>query len=79
MQIQACDYKNIKGFLLENSNISVVVLPELGGKIASFKYKEKDFELLFQNPNDKYLVDQVGSDFSEYDVSGFDDCFPYRI
>jgi len=76
MQITACDFKNIKGFLLENNTISVVVLPELGGKIASFKYKKNDFELLFQNPKNRYLRAQVGSDFSEYDASGFDDCFP---
>ena len=60
---------------LENEQIKVDVIPKLGGKIASFFHKGKDFEVLFQ-PTMEYKIPKLYSNFSEFDASGFDDAFP---
>ena len=69
-------FKGIESIVLENKLLKVVVLPSIGGKIASIYNKEKDFELLFQNKNSEYKHPKLNDDFAEYDASGFDDAFP---
>ena len=69
-------FKGIGSIVLENKILKVVVLPSLGGKIASIYNKEKDFELLFQNKNNEYNHPKLNDNFAEYDASGFDDAFP---
>ncbi len=69
-------FKDTKAVILENDSLKVIVLPELGGKIASVYNKTKDFELLFQNKEEVYKKAGIYSDFGEYDASGFDDAFP---
>ncbi|GMQ56664.1 hypothetical protein AN1V17_10580 [Vallitalea sediminicola] len=76
IEIYESIYKNQKSVHISNRFISCTILPELGGKIASFYHKDKKFELLFQNKSDKYLNPDMYDDFSLYDASGFDDCFP---
>ncbi|MEI6856181.1 DUF5107 domain-containing protein [Psychrilyobacter sp.] len=61
--------------ILENHRIKIKILPDYGGKIISIINKENKSEILFQNF--KILkTPTYGSIFSEYDSSGFDECFP---
>lgn len=71
----ACTYNGLKAYRLENEKIEVVVIPELGGKIASLKRKRNQIELLFQ-PKNPYSKPSVFDDFSLFQPSGIDDCFP---
>lgn len=63
---------------LENEKMSVKILPELGGKIASVFYKAKQFELAAQSPDGQYRLpeESVNPPFGKYDASGLDDAFP---
>jgi hypothetical protein len=61
---------------LENEYLRVIVLPEIGGKLASIFSKTKDFELAFQNKENEYKKAEIYDDFGDYDASGFDDAFP---
>ncbi len=61
---------------LENRQISVSLIPALGGKVISLYDKESAFECLFQNSRGAYRQPGLFSNFSEYDASGFDDAFP---
>lgn len=71
------NFKGLKGIKLENDFLCIVILPALGGKIASFCQKEKHFELAFQNPKCHYTLPQAGNSvFEAFDCSGFDDAFP---
>lgn len=74
--IRLIDYKHEKAIQLENDYINVIVLPRLGGKIASYYHKAKSFEALYQNTSDQYGNPNIDSKFSEFTPSGFDDCFP---
>lgn len=74
--IQTILWKNISGVLMENEWLAVVVLPNMGGKIASICYKEKAFEVVAQNTSGEYRHPRMYDDFSKYDASGLDDAFP---
>lgn len=69
-------YKGLEAFTLENHDLKLTILPTMGLKIASLFVKEKEFELVFQPTDDNYKQADYGSDFSEYDTSGIDDCLP---
>ena len=64
--------------ILENNYLSVKILPELGGKVASVFYKPASFELAAQSPDGNYRVPQEAwnPSFEKYDASGIDDAFP---
>lgn len=70
------EFKGEQGVVLENEKIKAIILPNIGGKVASFYSKETDFELLFQNKEDLYKVPNIYSDFARFDAAGFDDAFP---
>lgn len=61
--------------ILENNKIKIKILPDYGGKILSIINKESNREILFQNL-ELLKTPTYGSVFSEYDSSGFDECFP---
>jgi galactose mutarotase-like enzyme len=69
-------FKGMRGLCLENGSTRVIVLPGLGGKVASFFHKQNGFEVLFQNKASRFHRPSLYSDFARYDASGFDDCFP---
>lgn len=76
MEISESFFKGTRSIEISNDEIGISVLPYIGGKIARFYNKKKDFELLFQNKEEKYREANIHDDFSKYDASGFDDCFP---
>lgn len=61
---------------LENEFLRAVTLPRFGGKVASLYCKEKQFELLFQNPKSGFTPARLGDSFGEFEACGFDDAFP---
>ncbi len=74
---------NPKRLVLENETLRVLLLPEVGFKIASVFYKPRSFEAVFQpsNPEGKPLDEMYrtafpGASFEHYDTSGIDDCIP---
>lgn len=76
MRISKTSHLNQEGFLLENDLIKLTVLPHLGGKIASIRYKPARFECLFQPMKNQYEIPSYGARFEDFDKSGLDDCFP---
>ena len=61
---------------IENEKIRIECIAEHGGKLSSIFDKEKQIEFLFQNPKGIYKKAKLGSDFSKFEASGFDDGFP---
>ncbi|MBM7868731.1 galactose mutarotase-like enzyme [Clostridium pascui] len=74
--ISNIEFKERHAIKIENDFLRVIVIPELGGKIASIFRKDKEFELLFQNKEQVYKTPQLYSSFEDFDASGFDDAFP---
>lgn len=75
-EITYLKWKNLDGIQLENAWIRVIILPKLGGKIASVCYKKRQFEFAAQYRGEAYRLPGTDADFIEYDASGLDDAFP---
>ncbi len=69
-------FQNLSAIRIENEGMRIIVLPENGGKVASIYDKQKNFELLFQNPKQQFERPKIYSNFADFDASGFDDAFP---
>ena len=67
---------NTESVVLENAFLRAVVMPSRGGKITSLRYKQNQFELLFQNPKSMFSHAPLYADFSKFEACGFDDAFP---
>lgn len=76
-QIEKISYKGLNAIRMMDEDIQVIILPEWGSKIASIYDKEKQREWLHHNQNFAYNLPKYGSDYvGEYDIGGFDECFP---
>lgn len=60
---------------MQTDTLAVVVLPELGGKIASLRWLPADLELL-QAPLADYAARDMTMGFEQGDASGWDECLP---
>ena len=69
-------YLNIDAIVLENDQLIVHILPNLGGKVASIKSKKTDYEYIFQASKKAYDFPDYAASFEKYDTSGIDDCIP---
>lgn len=74
--VSTTEWHGERAVVLQNDNVLAVVLPKHGGKIASLYHKQKEFELLFQNPHPTFQKAALGADFSRFEACGFDDAFP---
>ncbi|KIL43996.1 hypothetical protein KP77_29450 [Jeotgalibacillus alimentarius] len=70
------EFKGLKALILENEALKAVILPDFGGKVASFYDKKADYEWFFQSSLDQLPMPHYGSAFGEYTPSGYDDMFP---
>jgi galactose mutarotase-like enzyme len=63
---------------LDNGVVRLVILPELGGKIASLVRTATGHSFLLspEQLGKTYRLPVYGDPFPDYDTSGFDECFP---
>lgn len=71
-------HKNFECLSIENDVIKIGVLPQIGGKMIELRDKRTQQQFLLEPQNDSgaYEVSTFAKDFSSYDISGFDECFP---
>ncbi len=67
--------ERLKRIVMKSRKLQVVVLPALGGKIASMRWLPRERELL-QIPLTPYSLHNAALSFDESDASGFDECLP---
>jgi len=63
---------------LENQHIRLQMFPEIGSKMTSLIYTPDHREFLFQPPDSSkpYRIPGYGTQFKDFDNSGFDECLP---
>lgn len=76
IEIRKSFYKNIQCVLFESENLTIVVIPEQGGKIQSIRNKKTNMEYLYQSPWKKYNEATYDSSYLKGEFSGFDEMFP---
>jgi len=71
-------HKNFECITSENDIIKIGVLPQIGGKMIELwdKRTQQQFLLEPQNDSGMYEASTFAKDFSLFDISGFDECFP---
>jgi hypothetical protein len=63
-------------FVIQNSQISLRVLPQLGGKVVEIIDRERNYQWLWQDVTRPYRARIYADRFDTYDISGLDECFP---
>src|SRR5579863_3374887 len=66
----------LQRIIVQNDVIRIVVLPDLGGKIASLQSLKTGREFLLQHPDRPYRRARYADSIADYDISGFDECLP---
>ncbi len=69
-------FKNWPALILENDFASMIVIPQIGGKVVSLQSRVTGREFLWQDDTRPYRQPRYGDAFGNYDASGFDECFP---
>ena len=65
---------NLQAVLLQDYDLEIAVLPGLGGKISSIRWRDR--ELLARNPHKALQLARYATPYADYDASGFDECLP---
>lgn len=76
MQIYFVNFKGLNAVVMENKWLKLVVLPELGAKIASLIYKPQNFEVFFQPTDGCFRLSAYGAAFADFDTAGADEMYP---
>lgn len=69
-------YKGLKSFVTESEAVRVELVPSLGGKIVSLRHKITGKEWMLDSGGCPLRIPVYGSAFTEWDMSGWDECFP---
>ena len=69
-------FRGIEGIAVEDERLRAVVLPSIGGKMTSLQDKVNGREWLWQDPAAALRVPPYGAPLPEYDIGGFQECFP---
>lgn len=72
----AWSYHGFTALVLENAQLRVVILPELGAKIWSVIYKPADREMLWHNPRFGPRPTPYGARYDDWFCGGWDELFP---
>lgn len=73
--MNSIDWHGFTGYVLENDALRVVIVPELGAKIASLVDKVADHEWLAP-PTHPVRARGYGDTFIDHDMAGWDEMFP---
>jgi galactose mutarotase-like enzyme len=69
-------YKGDKSMVIENYRMRVEIVPDLGGKLVSLLNKTSGKEWLLDSGRRPFKKPVYGSNFTDWDMSGWDECFP---
>ncbi len=76
MSLSQTSWHNFAAWALENENLRIVIVPQLGGKLASVFDKRTRREWLVGPTLRPLRPASYGARFVDYDVSGWDEMFP---
>ncbi|MGL6260091.1 hypothetical protein [Vibrio sp. WXL210] len=71
-------YKGLDSIILTTPQLRAEWLPTYGSKLCSLKVLSsgEEIELLYQSPEQTLTLPPYGASFADFDMSGFDECFP---
>ena len=69
-------YRSLRALVVENSQLRLVILPELGGKLWSLVYKPYDREIFWHHPRVEPRPSPYGATYDDAFSGGWDELFP---
>ncbi len=76
-QLRRLTVEGFEALNLSNEQLSLTIIPALGGKISSIKHLPSQHEWLWRNPHLPYLAPRYDASYvAQYDTGGLDECFP---
>ncbi len=69
-------YCGLRALVLENSQLRLTILPELGGKLWSLLHKPLDREVFWHNPRGGPRPAPYGAAYDDWFCGGWDELFP---
>lgn len=76
VHVQMGLYKGFTSIILESEQIRIETVPKLGGKLVSIVNKTTEKEWMLDSGDRALQVPEYGSTFTDWDMSGWDECFP---
>ncbi len=76
MKLTETQVDSCLGLVLEDDTYRLLILPQVGGKLASLVHLPLDQEFIWRNPRRRFRLPRYGDLYERYDISGFDECFP---
>lgn len=77
VELNEISWHGFAAYQLENSQMALVLVPSLGGKIASLIWKATGREWLWSNPYITAKEPKYGDSYTtQFDLGGWDECFP---
>src|SRR5450830_222947 len=74
-EIKELKYDSFSAIEIKNKFLSLITIPELGGKIVSLKNIKSDFDFAFKNKTVGLSREAYDSDYSKSSSAGIDECF----
>jgi len=74
-EIKELKYDSFSAIEIKNKFLSLITIPELGGKIVSLKNIKSDFDFAFKNKTVELSREAYDSDYSKSSSAGIDECF----
>jgi hypothetical protein len=68
--------ESVPEIVIQTDNIRLTLLPEIGCKITKMEFLRFDFQWLWEDQHRPVRKPEFCGDYAEYDISGFDECFP---
>ena len=76
MELVTTQVDGLEALELQDDRCRVLILPEVGAKMASLVCRDTGRDVMWRNPDRPYRRPDYGDAFEDHDISGFDDCFP---
>ncbi len=76
MPIQLAEYDGVAAVVYETDAVQATIVPQIGGKVVSLIDRGTGRELLWRQPGRRLRQPVYGDTFADYDISGWDECFP---
>ncbi|MHB9033431.1 MAG: aldose epimerase family protein [Anaerolineae bacterium] len=75
-QLLKAIYEGLPSLVYENRHLQLTILPSLGAKVISLKNQADGYEYLWRQPDRPLVHPDYAAVFTDYDISGWDECFP---
>ena len=75
-RVERASHRGVEGLAIEDDHLQCVILPSIGGKMTSLRLKESGHEFMWQDPEGPVKLPSYGAFLPDYDIGGFQECFP---